>query len=649
MGDVLNALKLQELLARRKRLAELMGKKSPVDEKNLADFMPQSPAAPAQQPTPEPAQDPRYDHSKVDSPYQRPYIQDPVSASPTAPAPPAPEAPKTMTSPPITPAPVSADAPTPAPPTLPPPPEAPSAAVPPPVPPVPPPTPPTLPAAKVPQDDAPQDYTPKDAPKDAAPKKTAPSAGAQKVDPHLELAEALKALQADLDTPFEQSKEGFDTFAQDLMATMENFERMQFGKNAHPMHYKPGMPQSVGAKVIPYGFQPPVTFSAQPSWTQRPPTTALERLEKNPQLQFGLLVGVIVFVVLFLESFRKVKKAIGRAAQQKTQFVAWMLFLPFISLTFMCEPQHEDPSHLITFAAGTQLFALMLFWLLPRRPPVATHDAQPELGTPSAYPGDSPEFALLMSMALAARVVVTTKYQGYLPTDATGDGCYQVIEALSVLAALRGLVRLGIYPKQALSALATAAGALFLAYECRGDLDANPLADMVWAASLYTEVMAWYFVLRNLLRAGPARRVDSGFLAPSCGQAVLRCIFWFLAAEEVSPQKPERAMAFFPTAVLGAHLLMTGALLTVTLLVYCAVPADRLPSTLSEATEIAAKTGRTMTEPLLDSVASAINAATGDLGEGKERAQCKNAAWNSDMQPVRMVYEDGKVVMEYKS
>merc|ERR1719482_1705754 len=141
---------------------------------------------------------------------------------------------------------------------------------------------------------------------------------------------------------------------------------------------------------------------------------------------------------------------------------------------------------------------------------------------------------------------------------------------------------------------------------------------MVWAASLYTEVMAWYFVLRNLLRAGPARRVDSGFLAPSCGQAVLRCIFWFLAAEEVSPQKPERAMAFFPTAVLGAHLLMTGALLTVT-------------------------------EPLLDSVASAINAATGDLGEGKERAQCKNAAWNSDMQPVRMVYEDGKVVMEYKS
>ena len=29
----------------------------------------------------------------------------------------------------------------------------------------------------------------------------------------------------------------------------------------------------------------------------------------------------------------KVKKAIGRAAQQKTQFVAWMLFLPFISLT----------------------------------------------------------------------------------------------------------------------------------------------------------------------------------------------------------------------------------------------------------------------------------------------------------------------------
>ena len=65
----------------------------------------------------------------------------------------------------------------------------------------------------------------------------------------------------------------------------------------------------------------------------------------------------------------------------------------------MCEPQHEDPSHLITFAAGTQLFALMLFWLLPRRPPVATHDAQPELGTPSAYPGDSPEFALLMCAA----------------------------------------------------------------------------------------------------------------------------------------------------------------------------------------------------------------------------------------------------------
>ena len=30
-----------------------------------------------------------------------------------------------------------------------------------------------------------------------------------------------------------------------------------------------------------------------------------------------------------------------------------------------------------------------------------------------------------MAVALALRLSSTTRFQGYLPTDATGDGCYQ--------------------------------------------------------------------------------------------------------------------------------------------------------------------------------------------------------------------------------
>ena len=53
--------------------------------------------------------------------------------------------------------------------------------------------------------------------------------------------------------------------------------------------------------------------------------------------------------------------------------------------------------------------------------------------------GDSAEFALCTATAVVLRLACTLRFQGYLPDDESGDGCYQGLEMVRRAASCHGV------------------------------------------------------------------------------------------------------------------------------------------------------------------------------------------------------------------
>merc|ERR550537_67997 len=163
--------------------------------------------------------------------------------------------------------------------------------------------------------------------------------------------------------------------------------------------------------------------------------------------RFALLVARIVVIFLVAENFNKLRMIPSRLKQDKKILLAWALYFVLVYAGAIFQPKAEDPSILITFGAGTLLFSFVLLWVIPSKDP---------------RPPAPAEFPLIMITALACRLSSTTRFLGYLPTDATGDGCYQALEAVALLVACRGLCASGLTPAQGLRCvLPVALGVLF--------------------------------------------------------------------------------------------------------------------------------------------------------------------------------------------
>merc|ERR1719375_2491724 len=178
--------------------------------------------------------------------------------------------------------------------------------------------------------------------------------------------------------------------------------------------------------------------------------------------RFALLVAGIVVIFLLAENFNKLRLIPSRLKQDKKTVLAWALYAGLVYTGAIFQPRAEDPSILITFGAGTLLFSFVLLWVIPSKDP---------------RPPAPAEFPLIMITALAFRLSSTTRFLGYLPTDATGDGCYQSLEALSCMLALRGLLAQGLTPRAGLRCVACVAVSVLLAVFCYGDLDRRPFWD----------------------------------------------------------------------------------------------------------------------------------------------------------------------------
>jgi len=372
------------------------------------------------------------------------------------------------------------------------------------------------------------------------------------------------------------------------------------------------MPVTSNGPIIEYGISHPLdhitdvdmSHAAAPSVIVHTP---VQSRFNNDCTLFAALPCLLIMMLMVFNIAKRLP-----STGNKLQVSLWVIFAACFAFAFLFQPEAEDPSIVISFGAGFQMFSLALFWLLPRKA------ANPQATTGN---GDSPPFAMLMMVCLILRLPCTLRYQGYLPTDQSGDGAYQLFEFTTLLLSIRGLARTGLTTRDGMYAAAAFTASVLLACVCYGDLDRRPAADRAIAASMYAEVCAWGFLVAATINAGENRTIPSGFLPPALAQACCRTYFWYLAAVEMVPLKPKLLMDYFPDAIVAVHFMICGFIGLATLLV-CCPEKDNL---------VTPKVAAAAAEPFLSVVDDAAGAF--EMAKG--------------LVPVRAVWENGKMKVEY--
>lgn len=265
-------------------------------------------------------------------------------------------------------------------------------------------------------------------------------------------------------------------------------------------------------------------------------------LLSNEGVQFGFAVAGVAVLATLYEYAARWRRGAKEQRDQYADMATVFIFLLLVAAGYIHQPfgGKDEPSIMITAGAGMQLFAFVLLWLAPR--------SQGESKKPRA----PAEFGLLMVCALLARVWCTMKYEGYLPSDQTGDGCIQTLEFLSMQVTVVGLARQEIGLAACRRGLAALAAAVLCGQVCYGSLDSRPWVDRTFAATQYAEVAAWLYM------ADHARRGKSSatFVLPSLVQAACRLYFWICAYPELGIQPGEvqvRLQPLFPYVLVAVQ------------------------------------------------------------------------------------------------
>jgi len=296
----------------------------------------------------------------------------------------------------------------------------------------------------------------------------------------------------------------------------------------------------------------------------------------NEGVQFGLAISGVFGLTVGYEVVRSRRGLSGRRNQYATAATMFM-FLSCLATGYVHQPfgGKDEPSIMITAGAAMQLFAFGLLFLAPRE---AGADQRKE---PRRAPAD---FGFLMIYALVARLWCTMKYDGYLPSDQTGDGCIQTLEALAMQVVVVGLAR-QITPtmEECGRFCAGFSGAWVCALLCYGSLDWRPWVDRLYASTQYSELIAWFLMLDFARKACKSGSMNSMYVLPSFLNACCRCYFWVSAYSEMSPKNPIRLMTCFPTVLVAMHVVMAGAILSIGIMKDLRVITNLLPSFTSDA------------------------------------------------------------------
>jgi len=181
--------------------------------------------------------------------------------------------------------------------------------------------------------------------------------------------------------------------------------------------------------------------------------------------------------------------------------------------------------------------------------------------TASSVQGISAKSLKLEAIALACRLSSTIWFEGYLPSDQTGDFLYQIFDALSLATVLWLLHRvLNVQSRtyeaddDSLPVTPFALCSLVFAALLHGDLDDNPLFDTLWMCGLFVGAVAvvpqLWLMSRNRTDA-PA--MTSHFVAVMAFSRLLSGSYMWHAHNEITCEPWVKDFNHTGYAVLACH------------------------------------------------------------------------------------------------
>jgi len=187
----------------------------------------------------------------------------------------------------------------------------------------------------------------------------------------------------------------------------------------------------------------------------------------------------------------------------------------------------------------------------------------------------------LLMVGFALRLSVTTRYQGYLPTDVSGDGFFQACEVASFALCFYMWQRHeGNGEPSRVTVAVFAMLAVALGFEVRGTLNARPIADAVWAAGLYIQTLGWLVQLLHCSGSSMDHRYVQ-YCIPIMADKILEWYFWYLAYDEIQPNFEKKSQAhgsiYFPPVVVTAILTQFSVAVVMALMAVVAPTDDPTP------------------------------------------------------------------------
>jgi hypothetical protein len=177
--------------------------------------------------------------------------------------------------------------------------------------------------------------------------------------------------------------------------------------------------------------------------------------------------------------------------------------------------------------------------------------------------GISARTLILDAIALSCRLSSTLIFNGYLPTDLSGDYCFQLIDLCSCCI-LGWLIHQVLVVKRdtyqveddCLPAFPMAVAAFILAVIFHADMNRRPIFDTLWMTGLFVQTIAVLPQMWLITRTGGhVESLISHHIAVIATGRALECIFMWYAADDVASKPYIEGFEHAIWAILGAHLL----------------------------------------------------------------------------------------------
>merc|ERR1719498_2380214 len=230
-----------------------------------------------------------------------------------------------------------------------------------------------------------------------------------------------------------------------------------------------------------------------------------------------------------------------------------MFYMGFLMVSSIVYQSYDDIglSTFLTLSVGIQFFALVCLMY--------------QVHIQAGMQGVSMKSLIMQCFVYGLRLSSSTWLKGYIPTDSTGDGLYQLLDVITL--GLAGFLiwrckttHKATYQEQydTLEIKPLIMACCALALLIHPDLNDRPLFDTLWTASLYIDSVSMLPQLWMMTRSGGSQVLTSHYVAAMALSRMMNFVFWFhgypeLALIEEEGGEPGSNVAGY--AVVVAHVV----------------------------------------------------------------------------------------------